>query len=157
MGFSSAHPAMLSRISIPLLALALAHPALAADDAAMIKIAQGAVHIERDGQKLPAAQGARLKQSDTVVTGADGAVGIVFNDNSLLSAGPNSVLVIERFAFDTTTHQGAFDTSLRKGTLSVVSGKIARQSPEAMRVKTPAAILGVRGTEFLVRTGDAEK
>jgi hypothetical protein len=34
-----------------------------------------------------------------------------------------------------------------------VSGKLAKQSPEAMKVKTPAAILGVRGTEFLVRTG----
>jgi hypothetical protein len=90
-----------------------------------------------------------------VVTGADGSVGISFLDNSLLSAGPNSVLAIDRFAFDSTTHQGAFETSLKTGTLAVVSGKLAKQSPEAMKVKTPAAVLGVRGTEFLVRTGDA--
>ena len=36
----------------------------------------------------------------------------------------------------------------------IESGKLAKQSPEAMKVKTPAAVLGVRGTEFLVRTGD---
>ncbi|TMH15282.1 MAG: FecR domain-containing protein, partial [Betaproteobacteria bacterium] len=47
-----------------------------------------------------------------------------------------------------------FESSLRKGTLSVVSGKIAKQSPDAMKVKTPSSILGVRGTEFLVRSSD---
>jgi len=65
-----------------------------------------------------------------------------------------SRLSIDRFAFDSTTHQGSFESSLRKGTLAVVSGKLAKQSPEAMKVRTPAAVLGVRGTEFLVRTGD---
>jgi hypothetical protein len=91
-----------------------------------------------------------------VTTGADGSVGITFLDNSLLSAGPNSVLAIDRFAFDPTTHQGSFESSLQKGTLAVVSGKLAKASPDAMKVKTPAAVLGVRGTEFLVRTGDAK-
>ena len=51
----------------------------------------------------------------------------------------------------TLTHAGRFDTSLRHGTLSAVSGKIARQSPDAMKVRTPSTILGVRGTEFVVR------
>jgi len=85
-----------------------------------------------------------------VKTGADGSVGITMTDNSLLSAGPGSVLALDRYAFDTTTHQGKFDSTLRQGTLAVVSGKIAKQSPEAMTVRTPATILGVRGTEFVV-------
>jgi len=125
-------------------------PALA-NDVGQIKTAKGAAHIERAGQKLPAAVGAKVRQSDTVVTGADGSVGITFVDNSLLSAGPNSTLAIERYVFDSTMHAGAFDTRLSRGTLAVVSGKIAKQSPDAMTVKTPAAILGVRGTEFVVR------
>jgi hypothetical protein len=92
---------------------------------------------------------------DTVKTGPNGSVGITFQDNSLLSAGPNSELVIERFVFDSTTHKGEFDTALKKGTLAVVSGKIVKQSPEAMRVKTPAAIMGVRGTEFVVKVDES--
>jgi len=36
----------------------------------------------------------------------------------------------------------------------VISGRIAKQSPDAMTVRTPSAILGVRGTEFLVKVGD---
>jgi hypothetical protein len=135
-------------------AVAVATP-VHAQEAGHVKVAKGAVTIERGGQKLPAPVGAPVQTGDVVVTGADGSVGISFLDNSLLSAGPNSVLAIDRFAFDSTTHQGAFETSLKTGTLAVVSGKLAKQSPEAMKVKTPAAVLGVRGTEFLVRTGDA--
>jgi hypothetical protein len=122
-----------------------------ANDVGQIKVAKGAVHVERDGQKLPAAVGMPVRQSDTLVTGADGSVGVTFTDNSLLSAGPGSVLVIERYVFDSTTHAGQFEASLQKGTLAVVSGKMVKQSPDAMRVKTPSSVMGVRGTEFVVK------
>jgi hypothetical protein len=125
-----------------------------AADVGQIKVSKGTVHIERAGQKLSAPVGTRISEADAVVTGADGSVGIAFLDASLLSAGPNSTLVIDRFTFDSTTNQGAFETSLKRGTLSAVSGKIAKQSPDAMKVKTPVAILGARGTEFLVRTSE---
>ena len=125
-----------------------------AQEAGHVKVAKGSVQIERAGQKVPAPVGAVVQAGDVVTTGGDGSVGITFLDNSLLSAGPHSVLAIDRFAFDSTTHQGYFESSLKKGTLAVVSGKLAKQSPDAMKVKTPAAVLGVRGTEFLVRTGD---
>lgn len=125
-----------------------------ANDVGQIKVASGAVHVERDGQRLPATVGMPVRQSDTLVTGTDGSVGVTFTDNSLLSAGPGSVLVIERYAFDSTTHAGQFDASLKKGTLAVVSGKMVKQSPDAMRVKTPASIMAVRGTEFVVKVGE---
>jgi len=115
-----------------------------------IKVAKGAVTIERGGQSLPGAVGMRLETSDVVKTGADASVGITMSDNSLLSAGPNSVLSLDGFEFDATTYQGRFDTSLRDGSLAVVSGRIAKQSPDAMKVRTPFATLGVRGTEFAV-------
>ena len=123
-----------------------------ATDIAQFKVAKGAVYVERGGKRLPAYVGTHLQATDTVVTGADGSAGITFIDNSLLSVGPNSVLQIERYAFNSTTHEGVFDATLSRGTLSVVSGKIAKQSPDAMKVRTPSSILGVRGTEFLVRT-----
>ena len=122
-----------------------------ADDVGQIKVSKGTVHIERGGQRLPGPVGARVQPADVVVTGSDGSVGILFADASLLSAGPNSVLAVDKFLFDSTTNQGAFESTLRKGTLSAVSGKIAKQSPDAMKVRTPTTVLGVRGTEFVVR------
>jgi len=123
----------------------------AADDVGRVKVTRGAVSIERSGARLPATIGMKLQEGDVVVTGGDGSAGVTFNDDSLLSVGPDSVLAIDRFAFDSTTHAGRFDTSLRQGTLAAVSGKIAKQSPDAMKVRTPSTILGVRGTEFVVR------
>lgn len=139
-------------LALPMV-LAFGVAVAAAEDAGHIKVSKGAVQIERTGKRLPAQVGLGIQQGDVVITGANGSVGITFRDNSLVSVGPDSVLAIDRFVFDSTTHQGAFDSSLKQGTLAVVSGKLAKQSPEAMKVKTPAAILGVRGTEFLVRTG----
>ena len=115
-----------------------------------IKTAKGQVSVDRKGQVLPGQVGMLLEASDVLKTGADGSVGLTMRDNSLLSAGPNSILALERFEFDPTTSQGRFDSQLRRGTLAVVSGRIAKQSPEAMTVRTPSAVLGVRGTEFVV-------
>ena len=47
-----------------------------------------------------------------------------------------------------------FDANLKKGTLAVISGKMVKQSPESMKVRTPSAIMGVRGTEFIVQVDE---
>jgi hypothetical protein len=125
-----------------------------ATEIGQVKVARGHVVVERQGKTQPATVGARLQAADVVRTGTDGAVGITMDDDSLLSAGPNSELVLDRYAFDATTNQGRFDTSLNKGTLSVISGRIAKQAPDAMTVRTPNAILGARGTEFVVSANE---
>jgi len=135
------------------LVLGFVLPAAAAE-IGQIKVAKGEVTIERSGSAQPGTVGMRLQTSDVVKTGADGSVGINMSDNSLLSLGPNSLLSLDRYEFDSTTHQGAFDTSLKQGSLGVVSGRIAKQSPDAMTVRTPFAVLGVRGTEFVVSAHD---
>lgn len=136
----------LGTVALCLFSLGATHGA----EIGQIKVAKGQVSVERGGKSMPATPGLRLEAADVIKTGADGSVGITMTDNSLLSAGPGSVLALDRYAFDTTTHQGKFDTTLKQGTLAVVSGKLAKQSPEAMTVRTPATILGVRGTEFVV-------
>ena len=122
-----------------------------ANDVGQIKTVKGAVHVERDGKRIEAATGMGVRQSDVLTTGADGAVGVTFLDNSMLSLGPASTLAIDHYSFDSTTHEGRFDASLKKGTLAGVSGRMVKQSPESMRVRTPASVMAVRGTEFAVR------
>jgi hypothetical protein len=129
-------------------------PAAFAADIGQVKPAKGPVTIERGGQSLPVTVGMRLQTADVVKTGADASVGITMVDDTLLSAGPNSILSLDRWDYDATTSKGRFDSSLKTGSLAVVSGRIAKQSPEAMTVRTPFAVLGVRGTEFAVATHD---
>ena len=59
--------------------------------------------------------------------------------------------IADEFQFDSNDFRGAMLADMRWGTLAVVSGDIARSTPGAMKIKTPAALLGVRGTEFVVR------
>jgi hypothetical protein len=146
---------LLSVTLLAVLALFTA-PVASAEDIGQVKVMSGAVHIQRGAERLPATVGARVQESDTVVTGSDGSVGITFTDNTLLSAGPDSILVLERYAFNSTTHDGKFDARLDRGSLAIVSGKIAKRSHDAMVIKTPSSLLGVRGTEFLVKVEGSE-
>ena len=125
--------------------------ALAAEPIGQIKTGSGSVTLTHEGRPVAAGPGDRVYREDVLTTGPDGAVGITFDDNSMMSLGPNSELALDQFSFDRTTHQGSFDSSLRKGTLAVKSGQIVQETPEAMHIRTPAMILGVRGTEFVVR------
>ena len=137
-------------------ALAAAFP-VAAADVGLVKVAKGNVQIQRGAVKMPATVGAGVQASDVIVTGADGSVGITFTDNSLVSVGPGSVFALDKYSFDTTTHQGEFEGNLRQGRLAAISGKMVKQSPESMKIRTPSAIMGVRGTEFLVQVDDTAR
>jgi hypothetical protein len=138
------------RIALATALIVLAGPALAAD-AGTIKVSKGDVHIQRAGASLPAPVGAAVRPSDVIVTGADGSAGITFTDNSLVSVGPDTVFAIDKYRFDTTTYAGEFEGNLKQGKLAAVSGKMVKQSPESMRIRTPSAVMGVRGTEFVVQ------
>lgn len=137
-------------------ALMLAAFSSHADGIGKIKTLSGQVSIEREGKLIAPKAGDAVYQTDKIVTGKDGTVGMLFDDDSRISAGPNSVLALDKFAFDPKTSDGNFDVSMKKGTLSVISGKLTAKTPGALKVKTPAAILAVRGTEFSVKVEEPE-
>jgi hypothetical protein len=117
-----------------------------------IKTMKGEVLIIRDGKKIISQPGDDVEQADVIVTGPDSSVGITFIDKTVFSAGPESRIEITRFRFSSSKREkNEFHSSLKRGTLSIISGRIAKQGPGAMTVKTPASILGVRGTRFLIK------
>lgn len=129
-------------------------PAFSADSAGTIKRVTGLVEVERGAEKLTAAPGMHLFVNDKVRTGTDGAVGITLRDETLLSAGANSLLSLDKFDFNQTTYEGAMQTSLKKGKLAVATGKLAKASPKSVEFHTPNSILGVRGTEFVMEVNE---
>ena len=118
---------------------------------AQIKKVSGQATIFRSGERRPAIVGDRLFVKDVSETGADGSIGITFIDNTVFSTGPDSEIALDKFEFDSTNFRGSMLANIRRGTLAVVSGDITRSSPGAMKVKTPTAVLGVRGTTFAVQ------
>jgi hypothetical protein len=121
---------------------------------AQVKTSSGPVFVVRDGKRLPVKPGDPLYVKDVLQTDAGGSIGVTFTDNSVLSLGPGSEAALAEYSFDSSNFKGSMLTDMRKGTLTMVSGDIARSSPQAMKVRTPTAILGVRGTSFAVEVGD---
>lgn len=140
-------------VATPLDAAEAMPPAAAGWDA-QVKISRGVVNIERDGQRYPGVVGARLKEKDTIQTGGNGSVGIMFKDNSTISLGPDAEVVLQRYAYDSTTYMGAFDAYIKKGTVSVQAGNIAKQTPEAMRMVTPKAEVSGTAKNYVVSVGE---
>jgi hypothetical protein len=136
--------------------LAVSGTAAKADNVqvAQIKTVSGQAEILRNGARSAARVGDPLYEKDTIETGADGAIGITFIDNTVMSGGPNSQIVLEDYKFNSSNFKGAMLTDMNRGTLSMISGDIARSTPGAMKVKTPTAILGVRGTRFVIEVKD---
>jgi len=128
-------------------------PLQAAETAiAQVKTVSGAAFVVRDGAHVAIKAGDPLYEKDVIETDA-GTVGATFTDNTVLSLGPNSEAVLAQYVFDSSNFKGSMETDMKKGTLTMVSGDIARSSPAAMKVRTPTAILGVRGTSFAVEVG----
>ncbi|HRI50605.1 MAG TPA: FecR domain-containing protein [Pseudomonadota bacterium] len=117
-----------------------------------VKTVRGQVFLLRGTERRPLQAGDAVQEHDVIETGSDGGVGITFTDNSLISAGPQSRLSLDSYRFDSMAFSGSFLASLLRGTMAVISGDITRRTPGAMKIRTPRAILGVRGTEFVVRT-----
>ena len=118
---------------------------------AIVKNVSGNAAIVRQGQTITATNGMEIWENDTLRTGRNGSIGIVFNDDTFLSLGPESVLVIDEFVF--APKQGKFSIVIRmlKGTAAYLSGLISRLSPDSAHFKTPTASIGIRGTKFVAK------
>jgi hypothetical protein len=128
-------------------------PALAqeAKVAGRIKVSSGAAFVVRNGTPAPAQVGQTVLETDGLRTGGDGKVGVTLNDDTRLSLGPNSELKLERVTY--APADSRFDLVLKfvKGAATYVSGRIAKLAPDAVRLETPASIIGVRGTTLAIQ------
>lgn len=122
--------------------------------AGKVKKISGTVVVLRGDRTQTLRVGDPVFQNDLMQTGAVGAVGIIFEDNTILSLGPKSRLAIDGYAF--APEQGKLSLLLRllRGTASYLSGIIGKQAPEAVKFQTPDATIGIRGTKFLVKVGN---
>lgn len=157
---SSAGPALAP--ALPAATEAAAAPAPAplpttAKHAGVLKSVQGDVQVQRaGGSPQPLRSGDQVAQQDRILTGKDGAASLLLRDGTALVLGANSQLDLKQYHFDSTTHEGGIFVSLLKGSLRVVSGLIAKARPEAVRIDTRTATIGIRGTDFIVVAEDEE-
>lgn len=140
---------------LPVVAAAASTPTPAPTHAGFVKSVRGAVQLRSvDGSLRAARSGDPMAATDQVVTDAASAASIVLRDGTALMVGPSSQFELKTFHFDATTQDGSVLVSLLRGSLRMITGLIGRTHPEAVRVDTQTATIGIRGTDFIVRAGD---
>jgi len=77
----------------------------------------------------------------------DGRIDVRFKDNTRLIVGSLGKVKIDNFAFNSKSSAGDLSLNIATGLMRFVTGKMASKS---YAVRTPSAVLGVRGTDFIV-------
>ncbi len=140
--------------SIWLLCLCCAATVQAAEPAGIVKTLKGTAHIERGKDRMEVGVGTSLQTQDKLLSGPASGVGITLRDSTLLTVGANSMIELNKYTFDRSTNTGQMDTSIKRGTLAVVSGQITKNNPNEVVFRTNTVTLGVRGTEFIIDVGE---
>jgi hypothetical protein len=132
----------------------IAGAAVAGETIGVVRNVSGDATVTRGEKTLPAAPGLKLLVGDTLVTGKDGALGVILRDDSSLSIGPESRLVLRSFLFSPSEGKFELVARITQGTMAYLSGLIGKLAPEKARFETPTATIGIRGTRFAVQVGE---
>ena len=119
--------------------------------AGRIKVVSGSVFVVRGDVAARAALGQVVFEADTLRTGQDGRVGITLNDDTRVSLGPGSEARLDQFVYAPAEGRVGLVLNIVRGLVAYVSGRIAKLSPDAVKLETPNAIVGVRGTTLALR------
>lgn len=142
------------RVLIVILAfffMIFSHLAIAAETGiGVIKNIKGPVFIEREKASIPAKMGDKLFENDIIVTGNSGSMGAVLIDNSMISSGSNSRLILSQFVFNPAEKKLSSTVQIMRGTLIYLSGLIGKHDSKAVKFVTPTAVCGLRGTHLAI-------
>jgi hypothetical protein len=123
-----------------------------------IKTVHGEVALVQGQTRRAAVEGGPVRQGEQIVTGADSSAAVTLRDGTVVSVGPNSAAELSQYRFNPTTDDGNIALALLKGSLRVVTGLIthgrSENDPARVKVTTPTAVIGIRGTDVIVTADD---
>lgn len=130
--------------------------ALGEEPVGRVKTLRGKVTIRTQSQTVEAAVGTPVYLGSEIQTTKDASVGLTFKDSTVLSLGADTKLTVDAYVYDPNQGQYKFGANLGKGALNYISGAIAKARPEGVSVKTQGAVIGVRGTNLVIKAEDTE-
>jgi hypothetical protein len=120
------------------------------DTVGIVKSVNGEAVIVRQAGTMKAEVNTPLKLGDVIKTGPTGSIGLILEDDTVVSMGPSGEIAIDDFVFDPAEAQLSMVVRMIRGSFSFLSGQIAKLAPENVRLETPDATIGMRGTRLLV-------
>jgi hypothetical protein len=121
------------------------------DAIGFVKTVTGDASVMDGGKAVKAVVGTPIKLNSVLKTGAKGAMGVTFKDNSVMSFGSDTEVTVDEYLYAPAKGDLKFGASMSKGALNVVSGAIAKLKPEAVSLKTPTGTIGIRGTNYAIK------
>ena len=115
-----------------------------------VMMAQGSIElIHADGTRNVARGGTYFLSGDTFLTSSKSRAQLRFEDGTLISLRPKSEFKVNEYKYDPRNKDNNRSVfSLIKGGFSTVSGWLGKLKPEGYEVRTPVAIVGIRGTHY---------
>lgn len=117
-----------------------------------VKGTRGLVSIVRNGKTIPAYPMMKIQLKDVIMTGSNGALGILLKDNTLLSMGPMSKLSMDKFVFSPDKNKFGMQVTMQQGTFVYLSGLLGKLAPLSVDIKTPVGEISMlKKTNFMAR------
>jgi len=116
-----------------------------------VKNVTGEASVSTGGQTQKAEAGTPLAQGSVLRTGPKSSMGVTFKDETVMSFGPDTELTVDEYLYAPAQGKLKLVSRLGKGSLNYVSGVIAKLKPDAVSVDTPSGMIGIRGTQFVVK------
>ena len=134
--------------------MAVSTIAVAEDSSGMVVASRGEVIALSNGGSRELKQGDFIYVNDEIMTTNRSFVVLQFEDGAKVTVRPDSTLIIEQYLYNGDAGDKA-ELNLVSGGLRVITGAMAKSNPENYKVRTPVALMGVRGTEFsIILCGD---
>ncbi len=109
---------------------------------------EGNTKVQRKaGGEVDSKKQLEILSYDTVKTG-QGKTAILFTDDTRVDVTAHSKLLIDEFVYDPNNKTGKLSIKASAGTIRYASGQIAKNSQQNVKIETPTATIGVRGTDF---------
>ena len=131
----------------------LSTPVTAQDSSGMVVASRGVVMAILDSNSRELKQGDFIYVSDEIITSSRSFAVLQFEDGAKVTIRPDSTLIIESYLYNGNGEDEA-TLNLVEGGLRVITGALAKTNPENYKIRTPVALMGVRGTEFSVMLCD---
>ncbi len=133
-----------------LMGMVAAWPLTGLAAAGLVQFTAGDVQLRRGDSLSRLAKGAELDGGDVVLTGTEGRAQIRFSDGGLVALYPDSQFTVTRYADGAGTGEDHFVVNLLRGGMRALTGLIGKRNPASYKVITPTAVVGIRGSAFML-------
>lgn len=132
--------------------LLVAAAGAAAQSAGEVEFSRGVGFAQTAGQTpRTLGKGLPVREGDRLTTSEGASAIIRLQDGTRMTVRPNSEIVLQQFQFKDNAPDNSMLMQLVRGGFRAVTGLISKSSPNAARVQTQTATIGIRGTDFDAR------